>query len=293
MGDREWDSIALAVCDPAEVTQQVWGGLQLAVMSGCDDLAARHEVFVPASVPDGPGLNLLVEAEHCAEALLDALGESELLQAIDQPGGLARAAPTVFLHRWFETVRYVDAAAGLLSYRLRPELRAIVLEYLREEMGHEVHEVQTCRALGLEDGDLAQFAPLAWFAAYPEMLAIFAQRRPLSFLLSMTVAEGLPGSGRQLTQRLLDRGLEAASAADHDEIDRELNHQMVTRTMLAQLPWVDGEAGRAAIADFLQIVEVAHRAWQLLSRSVESGLPATPRPFEMSAETLLELSAAR
>lgn len=293
LGDREWDSIALAVCDPAEVTQQVWGGLQLAVMSGCDDLAARHEVFVPASVPDGPGLNLLVEAEHCAEALLDALGESELLQAIDQPGGLARAAPTVFLHRWFETVRYVDAAAGLLSYRLRPELRAIVLEYLREEMGHEVHEVQTCRALGLEDGDLAQFAPLAWFAAYPEMLAIFAQRRPLSFLLSMTVAEGLPGSGRQLTQRLLDRGLEAASAADHDEIDRELNHQMVTRTMLAQLPWVDGEAGRAAIADFLQIVEVAHRAWQLLSRSVESGLPATPRPFEMSAETLLELSAAR
>jgi hypothetical protein len=282
----DWHPAALAVCDVDDVAREVWTALQLDCMSQSAALVSQSGAFVPASLPDGPGINLLIEAERCAEALLSVLGESELVRLIDRPCGAKAAAPIVFQHRWYETVRYVDAAAGLLSYRLRPDLRALVLEYLREEMGHEIHEVRTCNELGVTDLELAEFAPLAWFAAYPELLATLAQQRPLSFLLSMTVAEGLPGSGRRLSERLLEQGIEASMAIDHDEIDRELNHEMVTRTMFAQLDWIDGATGCLAIADFLQIVEVAHHAWRLLSRLVDAGLPHSPRSFEISAETL-------
>lgn len=286
-----WDPVALAVCDPAEIAQQVWAAVQLSVLRGIPGLAARHREFLPWEV-DGTGVNVLVRAEAAAEALLGALAPLELTGLIERPGGATAAAPVVFQHRWFATIRYVDAAAGMLTYRLAPALRRLAVSYIGEEMGHEVHEAATCRRLGVDDEALATFAPLVWFAAYPEVLSSYAQRTPLSFLLSMTVAEGLPGSGQRLSERLLERGFDVPGGADHDAIDRELNHEMVTRTMLAQLPWIDADTARRAIADFLHVVEISHFGWQMLSRYVDAGLPATPVPFGLPAETVVGLNTA-
>lgn len=290
-GRRRWDPVAIVVCDVGDVEQQVWAALQLAVMSRSDALASRYRRFVPPSMADGPGVNVLVTAEHRAEALLADLGEPELHRLIAEPGGADRVAPVVFQHRWFETVRYVEAAAGLLRFRLGAGLRDLAARYLREEMGHEVHEAHTCRELGVTDPDLAEFAPLAWFAAYPELLGDLAERRPLSFLLAMTVAEGLPGSGRRLTELLVEHRDGGDDLVAHDEIDRQLNHEMVTRTFLSQLDWVSGPSACEAIADLLRIVELAHAGWQMLSRYVAAGLPVTPRPFGMTADVVGELCA--
>ena len=288
-GPADWDPVALVVCDPADVEQQVWAALQLLVMRTSDALQAKAHSFVPATVPDSPGINVLVTAEQCAEALLGDLGEPELHRVIREPGGALRAAPMVFQHRWFETIRYVEAAAGLLRFRLGADLRSLVLQYLREEMGHEIHESETCRELGISEEDLSCFAPLAGFAAYPELLGDLAERRPLSFLLTMTVAEGLPGSGRRLTERLAEAGVAASALTAHDEIDEQLDHEMVTRTMLSRLDWVAGSAATGAIADFLGIVELAYMAWHTLSRYVAAGLPDSPRAFGLTPDLVLQL----
>lgn len=287
-----WDPVAMAVCDVADVEQQVWAALQLVVTSRAGGLPSRHRAFVPPSLPDGPGVDVLVTAEHCAEAFLAELGEPELDRLLREPGGTDRAAPVVFQHRWFETIRYVEAAAGLLRFRLGAGLRGLALQYLREEMGHEVHEAHTCNELGVGDDDLAAFAPLAWFAAYPEVLGDMAERRPLSFLLAMTVAEGLPGSGRRLTERLVEHREGAADLVAHDEIDKELNHEWVTRTFLSRLDWVSGPSACEAIADLLLVVEIGHTGWQMLSRYVAAGLPVTPTPFGMTADDVVALGAA-
>jgi hypothetical protein len=289
VGSTPWDPVALAVCDFRDVEQQVWAALQLIVMSRSDHLSARYVSFVPPELPDGPAINVLVTAERCAEALLAELGEPELHRVIDEPGGAGRAAPIVFQHRWFATIRYVEAAAGLLRFRLGDGLRTLVLQYLREEMGHEIHESETCHELGISERDLAGFAPLACFAAYPELLGDLAERRPLSFLLTMTVAEGMPGGGHRLTERLARHGVGSSTITAHDEIDRELGHEMVTRTLLAQLDWVGGDAASEAIADFLSVVELAHAGWQTLSRYVEAGLADVARPFALTPDAVAEL----
>lgn len=287
-----WDPVALVVCDVGDVERQVWAALQLVVLTRSPGCRSRHGRFVPSSLPDGPGVNVLVSAEHRAEALLAELGEPELHGLIRRPGGAERAAPVVFQHRWFETVRYVEAAAGLLRFRLGAGLRGLAVQYLREEMGHEVHEAHTCNELGVSGRDLAEFAPLAWFAAYPELLGDLAERRPLSFLLAMTVAEGLPGSGRRLTEALVEHRGGGADLVAHDEIDLQLNHEMVTRTFLSRLDWVSGPSACEAIADLLRIVELAHVGWQLLSRYAAAGLAVTPRPFGMTADVVAGLGAA-
>jgi hypothetical protein len=292
-----WDPVATAVCDPADIENQVWAALQLVVMSRCRGLDARHRRFVPATRLDGPGVNVLVMAEQCAVALLADLGAPELHRLIVEPGGAARAAPVIFQHRWYGTIRYVEATAGLLRYRLGPSLRALALQYLREEMGHELHELRMCHALGVTSSDLARFAPLALLAACPELLGVWAERRPLSFLLAMTIAEGLPGSGARLPERLAERlaadGIDTTTITAHDDMDQQLNHEMVTRTLLAQLDWVTGAAAAEATSDLLLLIEIAHAGWQILSRYVAAGLPTTPRPFAMTADVVAGLCTPR
>jgi hypothetical protein len=164
-------------------------------------------------------------------------------------------------------------------------------------MGHELHELRMCHALGVTSSDLARFAPLALLAACPELLGVWAERRPLSFLLAMTIAEGLPGSGARLPERLAERlaadGIDTTTITAHDDMDQQLNHEMVTRTLLAQLDWVTGAAAAEATSDLLLLIEIAHAGWQILSRYVAAGLPTTPRPFAMTADVVAGLCTPR
>ncbi len=290
--DDRWDAVGLVVTDPVDLERQVWAGVVLTVISRHAARAMQHQRHIPAVIADGPGINVLVQAEACIEAFLGAQGPLAFSTLIESSSGAASIAPLVYQHRWYETIHYVDALTGLLRVQLGARLRDLVHGYLAEEVGHEIHEVEACAAVGVTVRDLDGFAPLPWFAAYPELLGGWAESRPLSFLLAITVAEGMPGAGERLTERLAAHGdAQPEATTAHDQIDRQLDHEMVTRALLTEVDWVGGDDARAAVSDVLRLVEVTTRGWAMLARYAAAGLPRTPRAFEISPDILLDLEA--
>jgi hypothetical protein len=287
-----WEGNGLELTDVIDIKRQVWAAVQLAAFSGRGG-AARAPALVPRDVPSGPGINVLVAAEASAEALLGELGRTGLEAVLDLPSTCDEGARVVFQHRWFQTIRYVDSVASLLHHRLGLEMRELVTRYLVEEAGHEVHEVEACRSLGVDEAELAEFAPLAWFAVHPDVLTDLAVLRPVSFLVSVTVAEGFPHGARRVSEMLHNGGDQDPTLTQHDFLDRDLAHEGVTRTLLGAISWVDADVARQAIADFLLVTELTHAGWQQLANYVAAELPATPRAFAIDPLTSVRIGTRR
>jgi hypothetical protein len=280
-----WDPMSTAICEFGEIESQTWTALQLFAMS---DQAgtSRYSTFQPTGPCGGAALNVLMDAERHVRTLLERLGEPTIYSMAQMRNGAEMVAPAIYQHRWYQTNRYCECVAGLLRFRLRRDLRELVVRYLREEMGHEAYELRMCRTLGIPNMD--RFAPLAFFGAYPELLQDSVDRSPLSFLLSITLAEGLPGDGKRLTELLGESGVDPLASA-HDELDKQLNHEFVTRRLFSCIGTVSESIAVDAISDLLFLTEVAHEGWEMLTRYVQAGLPKVIEPFCITRSELKQL----
>src|ERR687892_707081 len=254
--------------------------------------AARYPRHVPRSDVAGPGVNVLVVAEHCAERLMIELGRSPLFATMATAEGAERAARYIYQHQHFVTVRYIEAIFSFLRYRLDEPVRRVGLRYLNEEQGHESHELAACLELGLTESDVCEFAPFPLFAAYPEVLGALAERDPLSFCLAVTAAEGMPAAVKQLPGALASSGVAGVSLGTHVEIDVVLDHAQFTRRLLGTVPWVPAPLAARALADVLFVVELSQLAWrQIAGYAARSDLSPTPRPFALTPDDFFAIWA--
>jgi hypothetical protein len=277
-----------ALADPALVGKQVWSASALALLSAAQKHVSDCLAFTPSFHRGGPGLNILIDAEAAAERLMLARGPSPLLDLIEQSAEARKVAVGVYLHEYLITTRYIEAIQAFLQNNLRAELRATGTRYLLEEIGHEVHELAACRELGVLDHEIAWFAPLPFFAAYPEVLGAVGELDPLAFCLAVSVAEGLPGTSKPIAAALAKRGVVEDSLAAHQAIDERLDHTLMTRRLMQHIPWVEPASARRAVQRFLPIVELSQLCWrQLADYARVPAFPAVPTAFDMSAADLL------
>jgi hypothetical protein len=275
--------------DLRDVARQVETALELAVLGAAAERRALA-FGVPEPAPAAAhrtGIAALVGAERAADAVLAELDLDALGRALAKPHSADRAAQLVFLHQCVVTERYPEVIMAFLAHRLRRDVRALGYRYFFEEYGHDAHEREAARALGLRDEQIESFAPLPLLGAYPELLAAYAARDPLAFCLCVTVAEGLPHSAK--AARLVRApGFEAELNA-HAEIDVELDHASFTRRLLSLVPAVGDEAYRLALRRFLIVLELSQRSWVSLARYAGGGGPVPPLPFAISAPELAAL----
>ena len=288
--EEAWDSIGVHMADPKEVKKQVWGAMVLVVMAESGAWSSRYSKYLPKQAITGPALNVLVAAENCAERLLLELGPSPLLEVLNRQQGAIQAAPCIYLHQHFITIRYIEAILAFLRYRLREPIRDVGFRYLWEEQGHEVHELEACLQLGLTAVDVGDFAPFPLFMAYPEVLGLYAEANPLTFGLAITVAEGMPGTNKPIAQALDAQGVRGESLSTHQQIDIDLDHEQFTRRLLHHIPWIEADVAADALEDFLFVVELSQLAWwQIANYSIIRNLPRAPKAFALSPEQVLSL----
>ena len=116
--------------------------------------------IMPSGDLSGPGLSVLTSAESAAERLVLSRGASPLIHLLDCGMEIHRAGSASTYTSTFLTLRYTEAMYTLLTHRLRENLRKACLQYLLEEVGHEVHDLEACRELGVSASEIACFAPL-------------------------------------------------------------------------------------------------------------------------------------
>jgi hypothetical protein len=277
-----------ALVDAALVAKQVWSASALALLSASQKHVSDCVAFTPSFHCGGPGLNILIDAEAAAERLMRARGPSPLLDLIGQSFEVRKVAVGIYLHEYLITTRYIEAIHSFLQNNLRADLRATGTRYLLEEIGHEVHELAACRELGVLDHEIARFAPLPFFAAYPEVLGAVGELDPLAFCLAVSVAEGLPGTSKPIAAALAKRGVVESSLAAHQAIDERLDHTLMTRRLMQHIPWVEPASARRAVQRFLPIVELSQLCWrQLADYARVPTFPAVPTAFGMSAADVL------
>ena len=284
----EPDTRGLTMSNADQIGKQIWAAMVLMVLAASGRFRFSHAGFIPDRDLAGPGLNLLVAAEAAAERLMLARGPSPLLRLIDQSDQPRRVAVGVYLHQYLITQSYIEVVYTFLTHSLRDDLKAAGTQYLTEEIGHQVHELEACRQLGLRDEDVARFAPLPFFAAYSDVLGAIAELDPLAFCLAVSVAEGLPGAGKPIASALAARGIGGESLVAHQRIDERLDHTLVTRRLMQHIPWVGSEAARTAIQRFLFVTDLSQLCWrQLASYADTAALAPVPVVFGMSPQQVL------
>jgi hypothetical protein len=284
----------LAIAEPREVGNQIWVALVLFVLSAFGRYRSIHREFVPSGNLAGPGLNVLTAAEIAAERVMMTLGASPLLGLLDRNAAVRRCMVGIHLHQYFITMRQMEALYTLLEHRLRQDLKQACTQYLLEEIGHEVHELDACRELGVGDDEVAKFTPLPFFAAYPEVLGAIAEVDPLAYCLAISVAEGLPGVGKPLVRSSAQQGISGSAHVYHQSIDERLDHELATRRLTQHIPWIESDAARQSIQRFLYTVELSQLCWHQLANYAEAEmLPIMPVIFGMSAQQVLNTFVAR
>lgn len=106
--------------------------------------------------------------------------------------------------------------------------------------------------------------------------------------MAVTVAEGLPGTKKSISDALGQRGLMDDDLSAHEEIDLELDHQRYTRRFMKEIGWIDNQSGKRAISDFLLVVELTQRGWEQIVKFAESSeISFITKPFSISPKEVL------
>ncbi len=274
--------------EPASVVNQVWTCCCLLVQAVNKKNTSRHRNYM---LPEqaGSGINTIVVAEGLAEQLLSDAGERELLRVISDGRYTKACAKGIFLHQHFITLRYLESIYSFLRFRKKNELQRTGLEYLLEEVGHDVHEKEACLKLGLREEDLDRFSPLPLFEAYTELLAYFAEINPVSFCLSVLIAEGMPGQKKIIVDALAENGIEDPDLATHTELDLNLNHSYYPRKLAQSVGWIDSASRQEALATFLFILELSQMGWEQIATFSKSKKADFPQAFKVSPAAVYKL----
>lgn len=254
--------------------------MHLATMSTCLFMSASSEsgrICTFQSYDDAwqSGTNLMIRAEHAAAAALEELGLSPFHDALLK-GQISRdVAAGIYVEQFHLSRRFVEILGPIMCQRLRCGLRELVFQYYAEEVGHESFEKQAALSLGVTEDELNKSLPLPLFAAYIDLLTDMARTNPVSLLVCILVTEGFPGTRTPINDALKRAGLAPSdeSVTEHENVNVNLHHSTIPRLLLAEIPAIDPASQRTALADLVMMIELNHRAWQMLLGYYTASLP--------------------
>ena len=129
-------------------------------------------------------------------------------------------------------------------------------------------EAATCEALGINADQLATSTPLPTWVAYIDTLIAAAGTSPVSFLTSILIAEGLPGTRPAVADMLARRGLlagAAQAAGVHEQLNIDLDHTYLSRRLLANCRHVPAADVARALQTAAMMLELNRWAWDLVA----------------------------
>jgi len=274
------------------VRNRIWSALQLLVISV--NTSTEETAWVEDSIiaPENSGINFLTFAEVESEKRLAEYGGGELFEWIKGEGQRDKSAVLIHLHQSIISKFYPHVVLEFAGLDVRDDLRDLAIQYFQEEVGHEKHELDVLKDLGVGEDQLAQFSPLPFFSVYCDVLSCLTIENPLTFLLCISIAEGLPGSKKKIAGLLKDLGLQSSHLETHTEIDVELDHGQFTRRFFSKLPWVDSAQGTDAIRNYLFMLRYSQLCWpQMVSYGRIFGDQWVPKAFTLSPADLLQIKS--
>lgn len=227
---------------------------------------AERRALPPAGTPiPETGIGLILTAEAMTPALLSAIGDDRIGALLaGRDAGIATAiARGVYLAQYHVSARITDIFLPAMRMALRPGLRGRMRRYHVEESGHEAHELEACRRLGLDADAVIDGLPLPPFTAYVDLLGLIADRAPAAFPAVLIVTEGLPGRPNPMNGRLAAAGIAAAEDAEvraHEQINIGLDHTTMPRRLGAEIPHLGRDDARRALDLYALMVELNARA---------------------------------
>lgn len=270
------------------IRNQVWTASCLLLQSLNINESSQYNRIINSLIEPDSGINTVIQAEGLAELLVSSLDQSELLTVLNHKEYAHKCGCNIFLHQHFITIRYLESILSFLQYRMRTSLRNVGFQYLLEEIGHDVHEKEACIRLGLTENDILKFSPLSFFEVYSEIIAYLSELVPLSFCLSVIVAEGMPGQKKIITDKLAAQGIDDPDLAIHTELDLELNHTYYPRELMKNIRWISGKERLEAIQNFLFVLELSQLGWTQIARyAANSKLPLVPIAFQATPEMII------
>ncbi|MDD1791723.1 hypothetical protein LRP50_01085 [Enterovibrio sp. ZSDZ42] len=227
------------------------------------------------------GLNLGITSEKLARDCLDAVSSSPYMKALYQPEHQAVLARATYIQEYFINERFVEIIAPAIAKKLPLPLKALFRRYYAEEIGHEAFERQTCITLGVNCTDLDSMIPLPLTQAFCDVFTWLANEEVLAYFLSIVITEGLPGEKNIINSVLASSSIFPddvnRASLEHEDLNDELNHQMISRLVLSQISYVSEAEQERAIKLFLLVLELNCRAWDELYRHhVEEKRPLCP-----------------
>jgi hypothetical protein len=213
------------------------------------------------------GTNLALDAELLSVRALRLLGRSRYHETLASGRLPPRLAAGIYVEQYQITRRFVEIIIPMLAKRLRTPLRDRMFGYYAEEIGHEIFELETCIALGLDQNAVQAATPLPAWTAYLDVFAYVAETDPIGLLVSVMVTEGLPGTRTPVNDLLVAAGaFDGTAAAEvmrrHEEVNVELDHTTLARRLLATVPAVPPSAQHRALDHMLVLLELNFRAWE-------------------------------
>lgn len=248
---------------------------------------ARRRLERLVDLPPVPlsGINLMLHGERLALDALGVLGPSRYHRALLDRSHPRQLAVGTYVEQFHTTRRFVEIIVPALSKRLTDPLRSQMFDYYAEEIGHEIFELDTCVALGLDRDRVMASTPLAGWTTYLDVFCDISETDPIGFLASVMVTEGLPGTSTPVNELLARAGaMEDTSALEvmrqHEEVNIELDHTTLARRFLSDVAVIYPESAVRALDHMLMLLELNYRAWdELLDFYTGSGLPPQRTPF--------------
>ncbi len=194
-----------------------------------------------------------------------------------------RIAQGIHLQQYHVSLKYVESLLPVLARNPAAPLRAVLWQYLREELGHEDYELAACMRLGLSEAHVRASVPLPAFSAFHRLMAHAAAAHPIAWVMALPLAEGLPNERKPLPELLARYGLQDASLSAHVALDQAMDHGWMARRIAAGMGSVDAREWRHA-ATLVAAIWIATRlGWeQVVARfggARDKGMTRSPWEF--------------
>lgn len=198
---------------------------------------------------------------------LNDMGYPAYLKAVEADDAPKSLAFGCYLEEYYVTKRFVEMITPLMSKRFNEPLRQRIYQYFSEEVGHEVFELATCKALGIDEDFIHKKLPLPMHVAYVDLFTLVSDADVVAFFSSLALTEGFLGKNSPIEASM--KKLTAGSgqydevAGKHSELNESLNHTSLSRLFMQEVDAVSPSEQTRALNYVMHLLELNQRTWDL------------------------------
>jgi hypothetical protein len=203
------------------------------------------ETDIPKSANGMSGAKFYAELRRFAAAFTRRNSRNVFYHALTK-GAATRSQIVGYALEYYHLVQAAPRIiAPSLAHTDTPRTHEVLTDFLTSELGHDRMLMACLQAAGIARDHLQHVMPLPSTFALISSLAVFAAQDPLSFKSALFIYEEADQRfNRALERRCREVGLPPEfynPILQHGEINDEYDHGDISRTLLAEVPFVTAE----------------------------------------------------